>query len=112
MNVDVYLYLHRTQYYRLLEECIGLIVLHRCGLDPDFRYGRQLQLDTDSVLKQLDQMADAERRLDIANIAKKENEALANSLQSKCNSLNLEIDSLRLQVQVQLLVQPQLHVHV
>ncbi|GAA6092905.1 protein diaphanous homolog 1 isoform X1 [Tachysurus ichikawai] len=42
-------YLIRPQYYRLIDECIGQIVLHRNGCDPDFKC-RNLQLDIEALI--------------------------------------------------------------
>ncbi|XP_027029138.1 protein diaphanous homolog 1 isoform X2 [Tachysurus fulvidraco] len=42
-------YLIRPQYYRLMDECIGQIVLHRNGCDPDFKC-RNLQLDIEALI--------------------------------------------------------------
>ena len=29
-------YIFRPQYYRLIEECVSQIILHKSGMDPDF----------------------------------------------------------------------------
>uniref|UniRef100_A0A8C4QB41 FH2 domain-containing protein n=1 Tax=Eptatretus burgeri TaxID=7764 RepID=A0A8C4QB41_EPTBU len=41
----------RTQYYRLVDECISQIVLHRGGSDPDFRHGKHFHLDVDHLIE-------------------------------------------------------------
>lgn len=40
----------RYSYYRLIEECVAKIVLHRDGRDPDFECGSKFDLDVDSML--------------------------------------------------------------
>lgn len=40
---------HRPQYYKLVDECIAQIVLHRNGCDPDFKC-RNLQLDIEALI--------------------------------------------------------------
>ena len=40
----------RYSYYRLVEECVAKIVLHRDGRDPDFECGSKFDLDVDSML--------------------------------------------------------------
>ncbi|XP_077711591.1 protein diaphanous homolog 3 isoform X2 [Canis aureus] len=35
----------RQQYFKLIDECISQIVLHRDGMDPDFTYRKRLDLD-------------------------------------------------------------------
>ncbi|XP_058263850.1 protein diaphanous homolog 1 isoform X1 [Hemibagrus wyckioides] len=42
-------YLIRPQYYKLIDECIAQIVLHRNGCDPDFKC-RNLQLDIEALI--------------------------------------------------------------
>lgn len=38
-------YFIRQQYFKLIDECVSQIVLHRDGLDPDFTYRKRLDLD-------------------------------------------------------------------
>jgi len=40
----------RLQYYKLIEECITQIVLHKTGVDPDFRYTQRFQIDVDPLI--------------------------------------------------------------
>ncbi|XP_042636633.1 protein diaphanous homolog 1 [Orycteropus afer afer] len=42
----------RPQYYKLIEECISQIVLHRNGADPDFKC-RHLQIDIEGLIDQM-----------------------------------------------------------
>ncbi|XP_040610898.1 protein diaphanous homolog 3 isoform X2 [Mesocricetus auratus] len=35
----------RQQYFKLIDECVSQIVLHRDGMDPDFTYRKRLDLD-------------------------------------------------------------------
>uniref|UniRef100_A0A667Y729 Diaphanous related formin 1 n=1 Tax=Myripristis murdjan TaxID=586833 RepID=A0A667Y729_9TELE len=45
-------YLARPQYYKLIDECIAQIVLHRNGADPDFKC-RNLSLDIEGLIGEL-----------------------------------------------------------
>lgn len=36
---------YRPQYYKVIEECVSQIVLHRSGMDPDFAYRERLDVD-------------------------------------------------------------------
>lgn len=45
----------RAAYYKLIEECVSQIVLHRNGLDPDFRATRRFDLKVDELLSELKQ---------------------------------------------------------
>jgi len=40
----------RPQYYKLIEECVTQIVLHRSGVDPDFRYTKRFSIDVEPLL--------------------------------------------------------------
>ena len=40
----------RPQYYKLIEECVSQIVLHRSGVDPDFRYTRRFEIDVEPLI--------------------------------------------------------------
>ena len=40
--------LYRSAYFKLIEECIAQIVLHRSGYDPDFR-AKKFDVDVDEV---------------------------------------------------------------
>jgi len=44
---DVYA---RPQYFKLIDECIAQIVLHKSGVDPDFA-AKKLQIDIDNVIE-------------------------------------------------------------
>uniref|UniRef100_UPI00359027B3 protein diaphanous homolog 1-like n=1 Tax=Myxine glutinosa TaxID=7769 RepID=UPI00359027B3 len=65
-------YYVRPQYLRLIEECVSQIVLHRNGLDPDFRSTQKFCLDVDNLI---DNMVNQEKV--------EESEALVNDLQKK-----------------------------
>uniref|UniRef100_A0A8D0L1U8 Diaphanous related formin 3 n=1 Tax=Sphenodon punctatus TaxID=8508 RepID=A0A8D0L1U8_SPHPU len=43
-------YFVRPQYFKLIEECISQIVLHRNGVDPDFTYRKRLDVDFSHLL--------------------------------------------------------------
>ncbi|XP_053720468.1 protein diaphanous homolog 3-like isoform X2 [Synchiropus splendidus] len=38
-------YLVRPQYFKIIDECVSQIVLHRSGIDPDFSYRKRLDVD-------------------------------------------------------------------
>uniref|UniRef100_A0A8C9SV95 Diaphanous-related formin 3 n=1 Tax=Scleropages formosus TaxID=113540 RepID=A0A8C9SV95_SCLFO len=38
-------YFVRPQYFKIIEECVSQIVLHRSGTDPDFSYRKRLDVD-------------------------------------------------------------------
>lgn len=47
--VSLFCFFHRPQYYKLIEECISQIVLHKNGTDPDFKC-RHLQIDVEGLI--------------------------------------------------------------
>lgn len=44
------IFLFRSQYYKLIEECISQIVLHKNGVDPDFRHTKRFDIDVEPLL--------------------------------------------------------------
>uniref|UniRef100_A0A8C4ES24 Diaphanous-related formin 3 n=1 Tax=Dicentrarchus labrax TaxID=13489 RepID=A0A8C4ES24_DICLA len=44
-------YLIRPQYFKIIEECVSQIVLHRSGTDPDFSYRKRLDVDFSHLLE-------------------------------------------------------------
>uniref|UniRef100_A0A669DU59 Diaphanous related formin 2 n=1 Tax=Oreochromis niloticus TaxID=8128 RepID=A0A669DU59_ORENI len=38
-------YYIRPQYYKVIEECVSQVVLHRSGMDPEFVYNKRLDVD-------------------------------------------------------------------
>ncbi|XP_049898636.1 protein diaphanous homolog 2 isoform X3 [Epinephelus moara] len=45
-------YYIRPQYYKVIEECVSQVVLHRNGMDPDFGYSRRLDVDFTHLIDQ------------------------------------------------------------
>uniref|UniRef100_A0A8C3R5Q3 Diaphanous related formin 3 n=1 Tax=Cyanoderma ruficeps TaxID=181631 RepID=A0A8C3R5Q3_9PASS len=44
-------YFIRPQYFKLIEECVSQIVLHRSGTDPDFTYRKRLDINFSHLLE-------------------------------------------------------------
>ncbi|XP_077442860.1 protein diaphanous homolog 3-like isoform X2 [Stigmatopora argus] len=44
-------YFVRLQYFRIIEECVSQIVLHRSGTDPDFSYRKRLDVDFSHLIE-------------------------------------------------------------
>ena len=44
----------RPAYYKLIEECVSQIVLHKSGHDPDFRATKRFQVDVEPLIEHLD----------------------------------------------------------
>ncbi|XP_044062188.1 protein diaphanous homolog 2 [Siniperca chuatsi] len=45
-------YYIRPQYYKVIEECVSQVVLHRSGMDPDFGYSKRLDVDFTHLIDQ------------------------------------------------------------
>jgi len=43
----------RPAYYKLIEECVSQIVLHKSGCDPDFRATKRFNIDVEPLIEQL-----------------------------------------------------------
>ncbi|XP_018427343.1 PREDICTED: protein diaphanous homolog 3-like [Nanorana parkeri] len=43
-------YFARPQYFKIIEECVSQMVLHRSGVDPDFTYRKRLDIDFSDLL--------------------------------------------------------------
>ena len=43
----------RPAYYKLIEECVSQIVLHKSGYDPDFRATKRFQIDVEPLIEHL-----------------------------------------------------------
>ena len=43
----------RPAYYKLIEECVSQIVLHRSGCDPDFQATKRFKIDVEPLLDHL-----------------------------------------------------------
>lgn len=53
LNVFILFFLilaFRPQYFKIIDECISQIVLHRTGIDPDFSYRKRLDVDFSHLL--------------------------------------------------------------
>ena len=43
----------RPAYYKLIEECVSQIVLHKSGCDPDFSAYKRFEIDVEPLVEQL-----------------------------------------------------------
>ena len=43
----------RPAYFKLIEECVSQIVLHKSGCDPDFRATKRFNIDVEPLIEQL-----------------------------------------------------------
>ncbi|XP_047664094.1 protein diaphanous homolog 3 isoform X2 [Tachysurus fulvidraco] len=100
-------YFVRPQYFKIIEECVSQIVLHRSGTDPDFSYRKRLDVDFSHLLEVCVDKARADeyeqRALELEQKFDEEimgrQEALAQQLkqEEKINQLEAELQAFRSQ---------------
>ncbi|XP_062852841.1 protein diaphanous homolog 1 [Trichomycterus rosablanca] len=79
-------YLIRQQYYKLMDECIAQVVLHRNGCDPDFKC-KNLQLDIEGLI---DNMVD-KTKVEISEVKATELEKKLDAELTARHELQVEI---------------------
>ncbi|XP_061165024.1 protein diaphanous homolog 2-like isoform X2 [Saccostrea echinata] len=95
----------RPQYYKLIEECVTQIVLHRSGTDPDFRHTKRFEIDVEPLLSNLTEKSKYEdfegsiievnNKLETALTAKQESEARAMTLEEKLKQYEQEVADMK-----------------
>ncbi|XP_076362550.1 diaphanous related formin 1 isoform X1 [Tachypleus tridentatus] len=68
--------LARPAYYKLIEECISQIVLHKSGCDPDFRSSKHFKIDVEPLIENLVERAKQEEEKQSQELTKKLEEAV------------------------------------
>ncbi|XP_023218674.1 protein diaphanous homolog 1-like isoform X2 [Centruroides sculpturatus] len=66
----------RPAYYKLIEECISQIVLHKSGVDPDFRHTKRFKIDVEPLIENLVEKSKLEEVRATGELTKKLEEAL------------------------------------
>lgn len=88
-------HLYKTAYYKLIEECVSQIVLHKSGVDPNFK-SRDFHIDTSVLLDDLverskamemKKMEEFEKKMEELQMAKQEAEAKAAHLEEKLKEI-------------------------
>ncbi|KAL3878570.1 hypothetical protein ACJMK2_030907 [Sinanodonta woodiana] len=95
----------RAQYYKLIEECVTQIVLHRNGLDPDFRHTKRFNIDVQPLLSSFAEKSKIEdmevsiiemtSKYEASLTAKQESEAKVSTLEEKVKQLEGELANLK-----------------
>lgn len=44
------IFICRPQYFKLLDQCVSQIVLHKNGIDPDFHYTKKFDVEVDPLI--------------------------------------------------------------
>ncbi|XP_041460766.1 protein diaphanous homolog 2-like isoform X3 [Lytechinus variegatus] len=102
---DVYI---RPQYFKLIEECISQIVLHKSGCDPDFTYTKRFDVDVEPLIEGLAEKAKyetmegkavkLEKELEQEVTARQESEAKLNQANKKAEEMEKELEELKRQI--------------
>uniref|UniRef100_A0AAV2MKD9 Uncharacterized protein n=1 Tax=Knipowitschia caucasica TaxID=637954 RepID=A0AAV2MKD9_KNICA len=101
-------YYIRPQYYKVIEECVSQVVLHRSGMDPDFGYSKRLDVDFTHLIDQCvdkarveesEQKADEySKKFDEEFSARQEAQADCQKKEEKIKELEGKIQTLESQV--------------
>ncbi|KAJ4443300.1 hypothetical protein ANN_04968 [Periplaneta americana] len=67
----------RPAYYKLIEECVSQIVLHRSGCDPDFRAKRRFNIDVQPLIDSLVEKSRVEDDRKLDELSQRLEEAIA-----------------------------------
>ncbi|XP_047513253.1 protein diaphanous isoform X7 [Pieris napi] len=87
----------RPAYYKLIEECVTQIVLHKNGYDPDFRLTQRFNIDVQPLIDGLIEKSRAEEekkleelksKLEVAISARQEAEARVTHLEERMKSIS------------------------
>ncbi|ESN95398.1 hypothetical protein HELRODRAFT_86808, partial [Helobdella robusta] len=86
-------------YYELIEECVSQIVLHKNGLDPDFRKTKRFDVDVDSLFGSISMAKlQQQQKLEDAITARQEAEAKMAGLEEKLKKSEVENAELKIKV--------------
>uniref|UniRef100_A0A8C3DE80 Diaphanous related formin 3 n=1 Tax=Corvus moneduloides TaxID=1196302 RepID=A0A8C3DE80_CORMO len=101
-------YFIRPQYFKLIEECVSQIVLHRSGTDPDFTYRKRLDINFSHLLdicvdkarlEECEERAsELSRKFEKDFVAHQETQALLRKKEERINELETELQAFKSQV--------------
>ncbi|XP_076391852.1 diaphanous related formin 1 isoform X2 [Megachile rotundata] len=80
----------RPAYYKLIEECVSQIVLHRSGCDPDFSATKRFQIDVQPLIDTLVEKSRAEEERRLVEVSQKLEEAIARKQEAEAKLQHAE----------------------
>ncbi|XP_039307446.1 protein diaphanous isoform X3 [Solenopsis invicta] len=80
----------RPAYYKMIEECISQIVLHRSGCDPDFSATKRFQIDVQPLIDTLVEKSRAEEERRLVELTQKLEEAIASRQEAEAKLQHAE----------------------
>ncbi|OWK64302.1 Protein diaphanous 3 [Lonchura striata] len=100
-------YFIRPQYFKLIEECVSQIVLHRSGTDPDFTYRKRLDINFSHLLDVCvdkarleeceERASELSRKFEKDFVAHQETQALLQKKEDRINELETELQAFKSQ---------------
>uniref|UniRef100_A0A8C9NJC0 Diaphanous related formin 3 n=1 Tax=Serinus canaria TaxID=9135 RepID=A0A8C9NJC0_SERCA len=106
-------YFIRPQYFKLIEECVSQIVLHRSGTDPDFTYRKRLDINFSHLLDVCvdkarleeceERASELSRKFEKDFVVHQETQALLQKKEERINELETELQAFKSQVREVLL---------
>uniref|UniRef100_A0A8D2NMB0 Diaphanous related formin 3 n=1 Tax=Zosterops lateralis melanops TaxID=1220523 RepID=A0A8D2NMB0_ZOSLA len=94
-------YFIRPQYFKLIEECVSQIVLHRSGTDPDFTYRKRLDINFSHLLDVCvdkarleeceERASELSRKFEKDFVVHQETQALLQKKEERINELETEL---------------------
>ncbi|NWS99258.1 DIAP3 protein, partial [Mionectes macconnelli] len=100
-------YFIRPQYFKLIEECVSQIVLHRSGTDPDFTYRKRLDINFSHLLdicvdkarlEECEERAsELSRKFEKDFVVHQETQALLQKKEERINELETELQAFKSQ---------------
>lgn len=82
--------MYRPEYYKLIEECITQIVLHKNGYDPDFRATIRFNIDTQPLIEGLIEKTKADEEKRVEELKSKLESAIAARQEAEAKVAHLE----------------------
>jgi diaphanous 2 len=80
----------RPAYFKLIEECVSQIVLHKSGHDPDFRATKRFQVDVEPLIEQLVERAQVESESVAKEVKRELEEALTQKQEAEAKLANAD----------------------
>ncbi|KAM7031555.1 protein diaphanous homolog 3 [Passerculus sandwichensis] len=100
-------YFIRPQYFKLIEECVSQIVLHRSGTDPDFTYRKRLDINFSHLLDVCvdrarleeceERASELSRKFEKDFVVHQETQALLQKKEERINELEKELQAFKSQ---------------
>ncbi|KAG7295520.1 hypothetical protein JYU34_021729 [Plutella xylostella] len=82
--------LYRPAYYKLIEECVTQIVLHKNGYDPDFRLTQRFSIDVQPLIEGLIEKSRAEEERKIEELKAKLEAAISARQEAEARAAHLD----------------------